>query len=115
METRRSLIAPCGLDCATCDIRRAGQDPALAKRLAEQFRARGHANAVPEWFHCDTCRGDMGRCWSDDCWIQRCCVVERRLEHCGQCGQFPCTRLAERAARNERYAAALQRLREMGK
>ncbi len=113
MERRASFIAVCGLDCAACNIYRALRDPAVAQELAEHFRSHGHPDAQPGWFHCDGCRGERGKCWSGDCWIWQCCAGERKLEYCHQCGEFPCQRLQEWAAKSDRYTAALERLKGM--
>ncbi len=107
-------IAVCGLDCASeCDIYRATFDPSVAQRLLEGFRAEGRTDAKLEWFHCDGCRGERSKCWSDDCWIWQCCAAEHKLEHCAQCAEFPCARLAKWAAGSARYARALERLKGM--
>lgn len=106
------IIAVCGLNCAECDIYRAAHDPALAQRLAEAFRARGHADAVPEWFACSTCRGEPDKRWSGTCWIRQCCVQERGHDSCSACADFPCERLQTWASGSERYAAAMARLKE---
>ena len=115
MERDAAIIAVCGLDCAQCNIYRAAHDPALARRLTEAFKARGRADAVPEWFKCSTCRGERSECWSDSCWIRECCVDERGLEDCSHCAEFPCDRLSEWASGSERYAAAIERLRGLAR
>jgi len=113
MQQEPPIIAVCGLDCAACAIYQAPHDPAIAQRLTDHVRAHGHQDAEPSWFHCSTCRGEQSPCWSADCWIRQCCVGEHGLDHCSECPGFPCARLEEWAGANERYGAALDRLREM--
>ncbi len=113
MEQEALSFAVCGLDCTECAVYQAPHNPRIAGELAEHFRAHGHPDATPEWFHCDGCRGERSRCWSDTCWIWQCCVGEHGLESCAQCVGFPCARLEEWGAKSGRYTAALDRLRSM--
>ncbi len=108
-----SMIACCGLDCSTCGIRLAENDPERAGRLTREFRANGFTDAQPEWFRCDSCRGDRSKHWSENCWILKCCVDDRGLKYCSQCEDFACARLEEWAEKNDRYRKALNRLIEM--
>ncbi|RLC64516.1 MAG: hypothetical protein DRI48_07585 [Chloroflexi bacterium] len=118
METK--LIAVCGLDCTTCDVRRAPTDAQAAGRVVAWFREmgwlaedEGMAQVVQRSMYCQGCRGDRQVHWSPDCPILRCCVDERGLTFCYQCDEFPCRRLDERAGQSERYAQALDRLQRM--
>lgn len=106
------MIAVCGLDCGVCDIRQAAGDPGLARGIVDWFReSRGEEVAI-EQIRCAGCRGDRAQHWSADCWILECCVDQKGLAFCCECGDFPCGRLTEWAAGSERYGAALERLRE---
>ena len=107
------MIACCGIDCEPCDIRQCPSDPELAERTAVWFRAHVDERAVSSWFRCSGCHGDRSDHWSADCWILRCCVDERGLRHCSECDESPCGRLVEWAGQNDRYGAALDRLRTM--
>jgi hypothetical protein len=113
-------IAVCGIDCGGCDIRRIPFDPAAAERMVAWFREmewlaeeEGVAEIVERGMYCHGCRGDRAVHWSAECPILVCCVDERGLQSCAECDSFPCTRLTDRARGNTRYAAALQRLRDM--
>jgi hypothetical protein len=103
-------LACCGLDCAACDIYRAGDDPALAARLADAFVKMGYADARPDWFHCQGCRGPQNAHWDATCFILQCCQ-ERGLDHCAQCEQFACERLEEWGRGMAHHREALDRLR----
>ena len=113
-----SGMAVCGLDCAACDIRKVPTDAAAAQRVLEWFKSMGwlkEGEGVPEiierGMYCCGCHGDRTVHWSADCWILQCCVDERGLTHCSECGVFPCDRLNEWASQNARYTEALNRLR----
>jgi hypothetical protein len=82
-----AMLAPCGIDCAKCDI-----------------LARGE---------CAGCRGDRSKQWSGDCKLRACCVDEKYLAFCNQCAQFACQKLKDWAAAYPHHAAALARLKEM--
>lgn len=116
----REPMAVCGLDCGGCDIRLVPFDVAAAERVAAWFREMGWLSAgegVPQilerGMYCQGCRGDRAVHWSADCPILICCVDERGLHSCAECDAFPCALLTDRARESARYAAALDRLRQM--
>jgi hypothetical protein len=116
----RGLMAACGLDCESCEIRLAPTDPAAAKVVLDWFRQQGWlgedegmAQAIERKMYCTGCLGDRETHWSADCWILACCVDQRGYSNCSECEAFACDRLVEWAKQNDGYAAALARLREM--
>lgn len=114
-KNNKPMIAVCGIDCATCGIRLAPDNPEIAERLVKSFQENGLIpHAEPSIFHCDGCRGDRSKHWSENCWILKCCVDDKGLEYCSQCRDFPCNELAEWSAQNERYQKAFNRLKDMG-
>lgn len=62
-------IAPCGANCGTCD-------------------------SYPG--DCAGCRAISGRVWwirhigQEVCPKYECCISDKKLQHCGQCGDLPC-------------------------
>ncbi len=85
----RELAAVCGLYCGTCE-------------------------AIEEG--CRACGYQLGLTSHGECVLFQCCVVERGLEHCGLCLDFPCQSFLSHAEAMEvqrRYRALLRR-REMG-
>jgi len=81
------LIAYCGLYCGACSF-----------RVAFEEKNRKHVTAMPMKYdylknapleHCAGCRMD-NRC--GDCEIKD-CAVERNLEYCSLCNDFPCDKL----------------------
>ena len=115
---RHGLMAACGLDCGTCEIRLAPADPAAAKVIVDWFRRQGWlsetegmAEVIERKMYCTGCLGDRDTHWSADCWILACCADQRGLSNCSQCEAFACDRLVDWAEQNEGYGAALARLR----
>lgn len=114
------MIAACGLDCSSCDIRLAPFDSGAAERLLDWFHQMGWLTAeegmdqvIERRMICQGCHGDRAIHWSASCWILQCCVDDHGLEHCDQCEGFPCQRLISWSEQNESYGRALGRLRAM--
>lgn len=114
------IIAVCGLDCGSCDIRLATTNNEAAERLAEWFKSMGWLkddDGVEELLrkapYCMGCHGDRGRHWSPDCWILKCCIDEKGLNHCSECKGFPCEELEKWSGQNGSYSEAFERLKSM--
>jgi hypothetical protein len=60
----RKLAAVCGRYCGACDAYQAGL--------------------------CCGCGYELGRTRRGECAVFQCCILERGLEHCGLCVDFPC-------------------------
>lgn len=113
-----SMIAACGLDCGSCEIRLAPTDPAAAKAVIDWFKQQGWladgegmAQVIERKMYCTGCLGDRGTHWSRDCLILGCCVDRRGHGNCSECEAFACDRLVDWAEQNDRHRAALARLR----
>jgi len=111
--TEEKIIAVCGLVCSDCKILNAPHNPEIAKELETYFEGQWE-NVKMEDFHCNGCR-NAEDCWSDDCWIRDCCVLDKKLNYCYECQEFPCDKLKKRGKKNEGYKAALNNLKEMKK
>jgi hypothetical protein len=115
------MIAVCGIDCTNCPLLRASQgDEEAAEHLAAWWRNEGwldEGEGADEVLaggpHCLGCLGDRDAHWSANCWILTCCVDDHGLDSCHKCDDFACERLVEWAGQNDRYGAALNRLRQM--
>ena len=119
---RPEMMAACGQACESCNLRRLAFDPEAAREVLPWFRERGWlqaeeglAEALERGMYCRGCHGDRVVHWSADCWILACAVDERGLHDCHECAAFPCQRLAEWAVQNDRYAAALARLKRLAR
>ena len=119
-STKKEMIAVCGLDCGSCEIRRAPNEPDVAQRLVAWFKKEGWlkedegiSEVIERRMYCRGCRGDRSVHWSADCWILKCCVDDKGHEFCYECSMFPCERLSEWAKQSDDYSQALQRLKKM--
>jgi hypothetical protein len=107
------VIAPCGLDCSECQIYKASTDASLAERIASAMSSGG-CSIRADQVRCGGCRGApsghpaVG--WFAGCTILKCCTDDHKLDSCHSCSDFPCSKLAEWAARGDRYRGALERL-----
>jgi hypothetical protein len=117
-ERTPDMVAACGLDCGVCDIRLVRTDPGSARRIVAWFRLMGWLQPeegldelVARDMYCHGCRGRRDVHWSPNCWILRCCVDDKQLASCAECGSFPCRRLRAWAQETERHQQALARLR----
>ncbi|MCL5270188.1 MAG: DUF3795 domain-containing protein [bacterium] len=108
------LLAPCGIECGSCPIRRPAGDPAIAETLAADWRKAGRAAARADWFKCQGCRGPEALVWDENCKIRHCCLHEKRLAHCGLCPDFPCVLITQFANDGHpTHRAAVERLKGM--
>ena len=119
-ENAPEMMAACGLDCGACAIRRMPFDEKAAEGVIDWFRSMGWlkenegvAEAVERNMYCKGCHGDRETHWSADCWILQCAVDDHGLRHCHECADFPCQKLKAWGAENERYSAALGRLKRL--
>jgi len=113
MLGEKQMIAVCGLNCSECDIFQASSNRELAQQIVDWFKKERDTEVKIEDIRCLGCRGDRAKHWSPDCWILKCCVDEKGLEYCFQCGDFQCEKLKEWAEENKSYGEALYRLEEM--
>jgi len=86
---RRHLTAPCGLDCFNC--------PSFEGNITEEWKKQVSAFLkIPvEEAPCKGCRDEKGYCKFGP--NQQCatwnCVVEKGVQFCHECAEFPCERL----------------------
>ena len=84
------VIACCGLDCATCNARKAtlADDHEMRTQTAEKWKGQFNANITPEMINCTGCRKEgvkFSHC--SDCEI-RSCVKSKGFETCADCDQL---------------------------
>lgn len=109
-------IAACGIDCSRCNLYNAGRDITAAQALVEWLRLRGLIGAddgvqavrakAPL---CMGCRAQDGECFCGDCHLRACCDG-KQLDHCGQCGDFPCVEYVEWTEGTEHHIKAMEYL-----
>ena len=81
------LIACCGLDCATCDARKATvtDDNELRAKTAEIWKAQFSTDITPEMINCTGCREEgvkFAHC--AECEIRN-CVQSKGFQTCADC------------------------------
>jgi hypothetical protein len=125
------MVAPCGLDCRKCLARKGGDiqtlSAALGERLgefgryAERFAGYDPAfGGYPQFrtlldrLAAGTCSGcRAGGCIHPGCAI-RPCVLEKGVDFCYECAEFPCDRADAMPELKERWARSNARMREAG-
>ena len=63
--------------------------------------------------YCRGCHGPRDEHWSANCRLLKCAVDDHGVRYCHECPEFACQMLTEWAAENDRYAAALARLKAL--
>ena len=84
------LIACCGLDCATCDARKATvtDDDKLRKETAEKWKEQISAEITPDMINCTGCREDGAKfAHCAECEIRN-CVKAQGFDTCGDCDKL---------------------------
>lgn len=105
MKKSRNSLTPCGLDCARCSIH---------LRTEEELEYWRKQSVDLRKIRCDGCRSDrQGAHWSPDCKILQCCVYDKGLEFCAQCGDFPCSTIKEWIGGYKHHGEAVARLMQM--
>jgi hypothetical protein len=86
-QARLNLVAPCGIDCGTCELYICKDDAALMQILIEKGIPK---DKIP----CPGCRPLQGYCpvKTDECKNYH-CVNEHQVNFCYECTDFPCNKL----------------------
>jgi hypothetical protein len=111
IEKDKKLAAVCGLFCPSCTLFIGStEDPERLKWLANQFGA-----SIKE-VKCHGCRADIRSTYCETCKIAK-CAVEKGIDFCGECDEFPCDDLkafqAQMPHRIELWESH-ERIREVG-
>ena len=96
-DEERILIAPCGVYCGGCRRYQARSDETLRKQIAEQ-----KGIPVAELYVCAGCRPLRGRVkisGGEPVCDTYACALNKKVEFCYQCADFPCLKLAPCADR----------------
>jgi hypothetical protein len=121
-------LAACGVDCGDCAQYKVTmeQDMKAAEALAPWFKSQGwigeDENAEAVMKKAPLCRG----CWdktavfwglSGSCGqcILRACCEEKQINHCGECGSFPCSAYMDWVADLDHHKKALEYLLSLNK
>lgn len=94
------LIGKCGYRCDLCAAR--SKDPQIRKKLVDGWRKYlGHTNYTVENVQCEGCQG-KGKLADKKCPI-RPCAINKEVENCAFCDEYPCEVLKDFAARREDF------------
>jgi hypothetical protein len=90
---RIKLVAPCGIDCGTCELH-------LCKDNQQLFSYLVSKGIPQEKLPCSGCRDIEGNCpvIGNQC-ASYTCITEHNLEFCFDCRDFPCSKLNPSADR----------------
>ena len=114
-------LAACGLDCNECSSYKVtmAQDLKAAEKMLPWFRSQGligeNEGAESVVKKAPFCTG----CWNiaDDCYWVGCnncsfrnCYIEKQINHCGECNDYPCEKYDGWADKNEVYKNAMDYL-----
>jgi hypothetical protein len=108
----KKLAAVCGLFCPACNLFiGTTEDPARLQKMAGRFRM------TAEEVKCYGCRADKRGPYCDKYCKMTKCAVEKGIDFCGECPEYPCTELktfqAQAPHRLELWES-LARIKEVG-
>lgn len=91
------ILSRCGYRCDLCLAYRPNieKEPANRQKLSDGWRQYFGFRVPPERICCDGCMAENPRLIDLECRV-RPCALEKGLDNCAQCRQYPCERLAER-------------------
>lgn len=125
-ELSRAYVAYCGLNCRMCSL--IATLPGLASRLHDTMQEDGWeyygSEVFPEFQDFwkvlkgiskmdETCPACSGGCGDPDCAIRK-CAVDRELELCAYCQDFPCPKLTDFSRRYPFILENSRRIKEIG-
>jgi hypothetical protein len=91
------ILARCGYRCDLCLAYRPNveRDPSIRQKLSDGWHKYFGFRLPPEQIVCDGCRAENTKLIDSRCPV-RPCVMEKGLDHCGQCERYACEKLTER-------------------
>ncbi len=113
-------IAVCGLNCASCfmNYKRDENDPDVQREIQETikwFRKEKNLDLSKDDLICKGCLGPLEVHWSPDCKMML-CAKEKKLKHCFECDDFPCTLMQKFATdRWQHHRKAVENSKRMKK
>lgn len=92
----RSPVGSCGMYCGKCDIYVAStsSDTKLKANLAAKLSRVKGRKLGPDDIHCWGCWSNNRNCWGKKCEFRR-CAMDKGIDFCYQCMEFPCHGLTE--------------------
>ena len=109
----KDLTGYCGLYCGACSFKVAFDEQDRSHLANLPGRLSKYADA--QLAFCPGCRADASLC--EECGI-RDCARARSVDHCGDCADFPCSRLRQFAedglVHHAEIIKSLEQLKELG-
>ena len=103
------MLGRCGYRCDLCAAR--SDDPAVRQKLVQGWRKYlGHQMYTAQNVRCDGCMND-GRLADKNCPI-RPCAIQKGVENCAYCDEFPCEKLEEFICSRQGFLARLGKIPE---
>jgi hypothetical protein len=103
------MLSLCGYRCDLCAAR--SDDPAVRQKLVDGWRKYlGHQMYTSENVRCDGCKSD-GKLADKTCPV-RPCAMEKGLDSCAYCDEFPCDKLKGLICSREKFVARLGEIPE---
>ena len=96
---RKAMIAYCGITCTECpafEATQKGDHEKLAETAAKW--SISEMKFEPEDVLCDGCLSDRVFKWRVECPTRR-CGMERGVDNCGHCQDYPCRKLRDHWAK----------------
>jgi hypothetical protein len=101
------MLSRCGYRCDLCAAR--SDDPALRQKLVDGWREYlGHQMYTAENVRCDGCMSD-GRLADKACPV-RPCAIEKGIENCAYCDEYPCDKLEGLICSREKFIKRLGKI-----
>jgi hypothetical protein len=92
------MVGYCGYKCYLCAAR--SEDPAIRQKLVDGWRKIfGHQRYTAENVFCEGCKSS-GKIADKEC-KARPCAIEKGLDSCVQCDEFPCKKVGHLLASRE--------------
>ena len=88
------IIAPCGIDCVTCEAYKATQadDWDELARIAKEWSDDENVHYEPKDLLCDGCFGPRISSYCVTCGVRQ-CALGKQLQLCSQCDNYICADL----------------------
>jgi len=108
------MTAYCGLICSECKAFKATQanDVERKKSIAKFWSDQGPVKLVAEDVDCRGCKSDLVSGFCRRICEIRPCAVERKVETCAHCTDYPCDKLKDYLSTDPGAAANLEKIRK---
>ena len=111
----RSPVGSCGIYCGKCRIYIASMssDARLKSSLAAELSKTRGRKLGPDDIHCWGCWSNNRNCWGKKCEFRK-CAMDKGLDFCYKCLEFPCQGLVEFYDRHPEARDNLTRISKKG-